>query len=333
MCELLSPQDGAVVVTLCDIYQRFIREAPRRVPADYDTADYQYKMFHPGIGRCIAVPLVFRGTGEIEVSDNAAFAHARRYRGRLQKDGTRRVSLYNLLRGATYYWRVAGARAYRSFRTDPAQPRFLYIPQPEICNVRDIGGWPVCRDGKSGRIRQGMLYRGVELDRDNILGGGAKRVLGALHIRTDLDLRGCCNEICPEQSALTGARRVFASMLAYGDVFKKEDYFDRLRLIFATLADAASYPVYVHCIGGADRTGTLVLMLDALLGLPYDDAVLEYELTPERTRLREDFQTLHSHLASLPGGCANYAENVERFLLGIGVPQAHLDAIRTLLTE
>ena len=37
--------------------------------------------------------------------------------------------------------------------------------------------------------------------------------------------------------------------------------------------------IYFHCIGGADRTGTLAFLIEALLGVSENDLSKEYELT------------------------------------------------------
>ena len=38
-------------------------------------------------------------------------------------------------------------------------------------------------------------------------------------------------------------------------------------------------PVYFHCIGGADRTGTLAFLIEALVGVSESDLSKDYELT------------------------------------------------------
>ena len=45
------------------------------------------------------------------------------------------------------------------------------------------------------------------------------------------------------------------------------------------LADESNYPVYVHCMGGADRTGMIALYLRALLGEEDEEIHRDYELT------------------------------------------------------
>lgn len=49
--------------------------------------------------------------------------------------------------------------------------------------------------------------------------------------------------------------------------------------------------VYLHCVGGADRTGTLAFLIEALVGVSESDLSKDYELTSfdgSHTRRRSD---------------------------------------------
>lgn len=56
------------------------------------------------------------------------------------------------------------------------------------------------------------------------------------------------------------------------------------REIFRVLADKENYPVYFHCIAGADRTGTVAFIINGLLGVSYEDLTRDFELTLGRYR-------------------------------------------------
>ncbi len=45
------------------------------------------------------------------------------------------------------------------------------------------------------------------------------------------------------------------------------------------LSDENNYPVYIHCMGGAERTGMIALFLRALAGENDECIHLDYELT------------------------------------------------------
>lgn len=49
--------------------------------------------------------------------------------------------------------------------------------------------------------------------------------------------------------------------------------------------------MYLHCVGGADRTGTLAFLIEALVGVSESDLSKDYELTSfdgSHTRRRSD---------------------------------------------
>lgn len=61
-----------------------------------------------------------------------------------------------------------------------------------------------------------------------------------------------------------------------------DDYQQAIREITSSLQQGKG--VFFHCIGGADRTGTLSWLILGLLGVPEADLCKEYELTSGRTR-------------------------------------------------
>ena len=66
-------------------------------------------------------------------------------------------------------------------------------------------------------------------------------------------------------------------------------YRQALRFIISHLSN--NEVVYFHCIGGADRTGTLAFMIESLLGVSETDMDIDYELTSfnsTRERTNED---------------------------------------------
>ena len=45
------------------------------------------------------------------------------------------------------------------------------------------------------------------------------------------------------------------------------------------MANENNYPIYFHCNAGADRTGTLAILIEALLGVSEEDITKDFELT------------------------------------------------------
>jgi hypothetical protein len=247
------------------------------------------------------------------------------------KDTHARV--WNLQIGTRYYWKVTAARdaqklaasSVGEFTTHPQAPRWLSIPG--ITNVRDIGGWTT-QEGQ--KIRQGMVYRSSEMNSHlELTAKGQEILLKQLGIRTDLDLRGS-DEVC--QPALPGTHYINVPLQPYAHI--AEDLYQPMyRQVFQVLADPAIYPVIIHCWGGADRTGTVIFLLEALLGVDLESLIRDYELTSlsiwgERRHTSEEFSAFLEYLSHL--GESNQ-ESVEQYLLSVGVSAAELESIQKIL--
>lgn len=242
-----------------------------------------------------------------------------------------REEVYNLKIGFTYYWRVICGNEVSdvySFSTEDRVPRWIYING--TTNVRDIGGWKTV-DGK--HIRQGMLYRGSSMgvagtfNMDSII-----ELRDFLGVRTDLDLRG---EVVGQlhQSPLGGDVTLhLVPISSYSEMFKDTT---PLPVIFCLLADCANYPIYFHCVAGADRTASLAAMIEALCGVSDADMDLDYELTSlsiwgERSRMGEGWQSFMNELKMY--GKTRH-EQVRAFLRHAGVTDETMDRIVEILVE
>jgi hypothetical protein len=100
------------------------------------------------------------------------------------------------------------------------------------------------------------------------------------------------------------------------------------------LADEANYPLVFHCIGGADRTGCLALMIHVLCGVEEDEALKDWELTGGYTaRLNFTHERTIDHflsyLAEFPGDSAQ--ERMVAFLAACGVSQDQMEAVRKIM--
>lgn len=253
------------------------------------------------------------------------------------------VEVTNLRIGISYTWQVSGfsdADAPRAaaqsavgrFSTHPAAPRWLDIPG--ITNVRDLGGW---RLAGGGRLRQGLLLRGSEMNGHcRITAAGAERLMDGLGVRSDIDLRGEGEEWGP---VLDTARVAYHNLpLASYDMIASLQYIPYYRKLFALLADSAIYPLYLHCWGGADRTGTVAFLIGALLGMHAADLRFDYELTSlsvwgERRANAETFTEMLATLALFAPDGSSLQEQVEGYLQVIGVTEGEIASIRAILTE
>lgn len=147
-------------------------------------------------------------------------------------------------------------------------------------NVRDLGGW--------NGLPTGRVFRGSEPDCQpiektgekkyhnlNVTAAGLKMLREELGVKTDLDLRGPGECPHPETSSL-GVRLVRVPLGAYMGAFSGTNQYAQALRVFA---DSANYPIYFHCWGGADRTGTIAYLLEGLCGVNEVDLSIDYELT------------------------------------------------------
>ena len=267
-------------------------------------------------------------------------------RSRKLKDGRMRfrAKIANLEHGRKYFWRVTDGKkfsAVRTFTVADELPRWVSVP--EVTNVRDLGGWKTA-SGK--RIRQGMLFRGGQFNPawtnqpggSKITPAGRKVLLEDLKIHTELDLRSG-----KTASALPGIPRyeliTFSAYATWGGTPGQGIFSDAMRpqvkKIFELFADPSAYPLYFHCQGGGDRTGTVAFLLENMLGVNDADCLTEYELSNlsvsgERSRYSEVWTKFMEKLETIvPGGSRQ--EQVCEFLRQCGVADAVQEKIRSIL--
>jgi len=234
------------------------------------------------------------------------------------------LELEDLHLGNTYYWAVEAFENGRSlgrtpvwhFHTHPQPPRWLNLYG--LSNLRDAGGWKTA-DG--GRVRQGMLYRGGELNNHHALSRAAARFLtDTLGIRTDLDLRNHDERPGP---ALDEKRVKYV-------LFPVDAY-------SGMLSDWSSAG-YRGLFERADRTGTLVFLINACLGVSRADLIHDYELTTLsglgiRLAEAEYFQ----RFLSLLDECTTLGDSLPMkarcLIQRTGVKPEHLDTVLGFLRE
>ncbi len=251
--------------------------------------------------------------------------------------GERRIELYNLFVDTEYYFRILMKLDNEDEYT--AEGNFTTSWSPRIIefenlrNIRDIGGWKTVNGEK---IKQGLVYRGCELDGATsekylITQAGLNTLLNDFNIKTELDLRSSNLEGVKDMLG-PGVSHQNISFLAYSDAFT--DYgSDKLRQVFVALSKEENYPMYIHCAYGADRTGTVCYLLEALLGMSEEDCYREWELSI-LTNGGAFYEEMDEFLNSLHGMEGDtLQEKVEKYLLSIGVTESEIQNIKNILIE
>jgi len=274
----------------------------------------------------------------VEISENEDLTSAKTF-----TTEKKYVNVYNLYNGKTYYYKVTAENdlgetvsARSVFTTDNTAPRVINVDG--VPNVRDIGGY-LTESGK--RTLQGKIFRGAEIDgKYPITEAGKKTMLEELGIKTDVDLRGDTG--ITESPLGKDVEITFYPIGNYLSAFATNGQTELYRQIFSYLADENNYPAYIHCQGGADRTGTVVFLLNALLGVPLENLIEDQEFTSfsivgmrmfypaegESTTLL--MSPVYDKLMSTYNG-ATLSEKVEDYMLSIGVTETEIYNLKAIM--
>ena len=256
--------------------------------------------------------------------------------------------------------RRAVASDVASFSTEDLPPRWIRL-NGKVSNVRDLGGWKTL-DGR--RLKQGMVFRGQGLNDGSVNGErpgasrmtveDAKYLKDVLGIKTVLDLRTDLEAGGMTESPLgPGVKLVHRASPAYQGLFVAEDKaggFNRhlcpdarkaMAENFRVFCDRENYPIYFHCAGGADRTGSLAYVLTGVLGVSRHDVEVDWESTfyPRLSELAcaKDQWRSKQHFDE---GFAKYgdadtplARRIELYLLDCGVTQDEIERFRSIMLD
>ena len=276
-----------------------IDDATRRFLEDFEyDSDYSYSNVKQYSGSDEPMPLELDCGAEaayVQISTSSFFLDAVTY----EVTSGNPVQVYNLVPGVKYYYKVYDSNdtILKQGTATPVGPlRWIH---GVTRNMRDLGGWKATLyDEYSGEyvtksIKYGRLYRGRQLE--SITEDGKAIFLEQLGISVDLDLRGYNNNGNPQsvlpESSCEYYNIKLLQFLGNGDGTTEELYRDAIRLIIDKLSLGQN--IYFHCIGGADRTGTLAFLIEALLGVSESDLSKDYELTTysDQQRLRSSTGT------------------------------------------
>ena len=245
------------------------------------------------------------------------------------------IAVNNLLRNTKYYVRITATangitrQAESSFKTADIGPRVMTVGG--ITNVRDLGGYETSF-GKT--TLQGLAFRGAQLDikgTSRLTAQGAELLGTDIALGLEIDLRTASETGGLTKSIVTSAKYLNSRIGSYTAAFSS-DQKELFRQIFASYADVNNYPIYVHCVYGADRTGTVCYILNALLGVDEKTLIQDYEFTTFSDAGLRSAATNAEMKAFLSSFCAlsgdTSAEKAENYLLSIGVTSEEISTIR-----
>ena len=247
----------------------------------------------------------------------------------------------NLFTGEKYFWEItdsAGNKASSSFNTAPGV-RLIEFPLSAggPVNFRDLGG----RKTLSGKkVKQGIVYRGSQTVCDFFFEENRKYILENLKIKTDLDLRYDTQVVKEVAAGGVSSLGKEVQWLHYTvnafDSFTPEQC-ELFRKTLQTFAVKENYPIYVHCRGGADRTGEISFLFNGLAGVSLEELYDDYELSAlgpfPCSRNFEYFQKWQETIATYSSKELPIQEQIEKYCLAIGLTPEEISAIRQNILE
>lgn len=208
------------------------------------------------------------------------------------------LHLYNLIPLIKYFWFVTDINGKNKSNIGSfiitSTYRLFYFPK--FNNVRDIGGKETI-DGR--RIKYGLVFRGPELTTRKYSSTNPSDIhcqlihkcdipfLFDVNFKVQIDLR-TDREAANKNECMLNSKGFEveyhrlpgeAYQWFFKRAFETEEYRKQIRETFKLISNANKKPVYINCWGGADRTGTICFVLEALLGVKVCDLVIDYELT------------------------------------------------------
>lgn len=236
-------------------------------------------------------------------------------------------TLYNAIPGeVAHWWHTVDDSVTRCGTIRPTgQVRMINTAAK---NVRDLGGW-AC-DG--GTIRYGRLFRGGLLDTSD-----RAVLVDQLKIRHDLDLRGKTDNGGLTESPL-GADVAYTCTENY--VWYSLQREDDWRIILSAIFGAVSRnePIIFHCAAGADRTGTVACVIEAILGVSQPDLDRDFELTSfaiapnARQRNSDNWKGLMAEINAVSVG-DTFRDKVVNWVGHLGFTEAGINAFRVAMID
>ena len=339
--KLLSPKDTSVVEILPPLQNQILSELPVgddivecsfdwRAPSatESENSAPRYINFSWGLFGSLAGVISI----SLLISQDNDFSN---YMEHPIMPGQAFMSINNFKRNTTYFWKVVAFGVsgvvcesdVATFKTSNALPQWYKLPG--VTNFRDIGGWMT----DSGvTIKEGLIFRGSQVGlRDENPDELLSFLQNNLKIKTQIDLR-FDDEIRPFNKLIPNADYYRFSILPY-DAISNDKEKEKILKIFKIFSNRDSYPVYLHCYAGADRTGTIAALIKFLLGVSADDIATDYELTSlcpfgMRCRSHEMYTAFLEYLLTLGN---TYKEGAENYLLSCGVSKQEIQSIREIL--
>lgn len=230
-------------------------------------------------------------------------------------------------------------------------PRFVTVANTigsYLYNVRDIGGWmTVETDEGTKQVRQGLLYRGCELDGANdqecmiSRSSGVSTMVASLGIRTVVDMRaqdaGGIDGYCPLGNSVNYVR--IPGSYGYGSgptLAEVNTTHEFIRKSFELLADPNNYPVYIHDIYGNKEVGMICYLLETVLGVDQTQRKKDFymsEFSTKNAGIDAAYSTFTGMIKTYQQGNTEEEWVINFLTVRCGVTAEQINSIRNILLE
>lgn len=301
-------------------------------PSDYSTTDVityyrtqtSYRKDQPNAGQ---VPI--KTAGHLRVFDK---------RGRTERTvsaGTENI--YNLTPGAVKPYIVTDASG-NGLQSGTLKPdgKLRMIKCDGVNNMRDLGGWTA--DG--GELKYGLLIRGGELE--NATAAEIIETDDILNVFDEIDLRNN-SEISNDVSEFPNADYLHVQLGQYqGAVdLTNTTMLSRTVTVLRRIMENVkkNRTTYFHCVSGADRTGTIAFLIEAVCGVSRSDMDKDYELScfsnegenAARTRVLNVWKNLVGYIDDMDG--ATYRDKAVSWFILAGFTITEINDFREAVID
>ena len=301
-------------------------------PSDYSSSQIANYVTSASSNHPVGVTINMKATGTLTVIDG--------YTGHTVSKAVSAgdVTIYNCTPGATSKFVLTnadGSIVQNGVIKPTGACRMIHMTN--VDNIRDLGGW-AC-DG--GVVKYGKLFRGGEMY-GFLTDDGKQQALDMLGILKEIDLRFAEDLNGRTESGFgPTVDMLWVDMTWNALTYQKSS--GNIKAIFDPLFDyvIAGKPTYFHCSAGADRTGVVALICEAILGVSQPDCDKDYELTNFYTGVGTDADARRrdeavwtreiTYLNTYSG--ATFREKTMNFLLSCGITLEKINAFRAAMID
>ena len=301
-------------------------------PSDYSSSQIGNYVTSQSSNHPVGVMINMKATGTLTVIDG--------YTGRTVSKAVSAgdVTIYNCTPGATSKFVLTnadGSIVQNGVIKPTGACRMIHMTN--VDNIRDLGGW-AC-DG--GVVKYGKLFRGGEMY-GFLTDDGKQQALDMLGILKEIDLRFAEDLNGRTESGFGPTVDMLWVNMSWNSLTYQKSS-GNIKAIFDPLFDyvIAGKPTYFHCSAGADRTGVVALICEAILGVSQPDCDKDYELTNFYTGVGTDADARRrdeavwtreiTDLNTYSG--ATFREKTMNFLLSCGITLEKINAFRAAMID